>query len=1156
MLDKPRPKQDVKLLGPIMVRPKMDVPTHSSSVPLAGISFAASAINQPGKAAETSQASGTPMPSPSSVKQAFPTRRVVRRIPQESPSSEFLEEWAATMKLEPVLGPLIPTHQDRIRVLELLYQYRHLNREDLRDLPCTDLITHRVRIAPGTKPASAKSQKRWPTHTEWWLRKLVQDGLEGGVYELTEPANGRLSLWNARAVMVDKVENPKPTDEPRMTFDYSRVTELLPGTHLELSSKVHDHLSNPNHGCLFSADLKHAYLTVPLHPDDRHYFAFTISGIGQIQPTRMQQGSQSAGFTMNELSYRAFGPIPAPSPEPSLLHSPDPAIPPPLVFYMDDFFGGFRDFEDLFIFLRDHFFPRVEWARLLLSFKKLRLFASSIKALGVVHVVGGLVQILEERIAKIMQWPVPSDQHDVRAFLGTIGITRRWVKNFAEIARPLSRLTGRVPWKWEASEQLSFELLQIKCATRTSMHGIDLNHVVHIYTDASGFAAGCAITQVRPNMSLEDEDPSGTISNRKTPEAKRASTTTGIEVPVLYDSFTFTSSQRNYPTYKRELCAIVTFCKKYDYLCKHPNKATTVFTDHKPLTYFLGSDLHEGIYGNWADQLRRLNITIKYIPGPRNKVADGLSRTIFKDPECANTPLVSTIQKALDIKGPRWVWKDGKDGYEALLDSLQVAERNEIIEHGSIHGISVFSSEAAGTVGSDLDSWVGSYKASTWFGDVYKLISNQYEGTPTASLLRKSLDYRIHESILWVHHARTQCYLPCIPEGKVLSVLVEVHDLAGHWAKTGTMARLRGLCYWPGQANDVERYIAGCLACAKHGPATRSQPLHPVMVTYPFQLMGMDFVGPLTTTSAGNRYILNLGCYMSRFSVPFACKNNNVEDVIWCLKLFFAMYRKPHAFYLDPGQHFGEELREFLRHEGIAISYRPSAAHKSTGMIEVMNRVLEDVVRKLGKQWDSNLASAGGAVNSRVISHLGISPKSIVLGPLPEASAIASTLLALPGRDLHAWAALLETSDSHQHEVHQYLQHRAETHDTINAISQRQKESMANRYDRGVKRAIHHLGDMVMLYQERSGKLQPRWRGPFKIIDYGGSHGASFVLQQLSGKHIRGSYHGDHLKKFVPRAGYLSSPSDPQLLQDQNIRVSQPRARLHLRPPRPPTACQ
>ena len=78
------------------------------------------------------------------------------------------------------------------------------------------------------------------------MHKLVQDGLAGGVYELTEPANGRLSEWNARAVMVDKSENPLPSDEPRMTFDYSRAYKDLPGTCMELSSRVYDHLSNPS----------------------------------------------------------------------------------------------------------------------------------------------------------------------------------------------------------------------------------------------------------------------------------------------------------------------------------------------------------------------------------------------------------------------------------------------------------------------------------------------------------------------------------------------------------------------------------------------------------------------------------------------------------------------------------------------------------------------------------------------------------------------------------------------------------------------------------------------------------------------------------------------------------------------------------------------
>lgn len=82
--------------------------------------------------------------------------------------------------------------------------------------------------------------------------------------------------------MIDKIENPKFINESRMTFDYSRITELFFEAHLKLSSKIHDHLSNLKYECLFSTDLKHAYFIISLHLEDKHYFAFTISDIEQI----------------------------------------------------------------------------------------------------------------------------------------------------------------------------------------------------------------------------------------------------------------------------------------------------------------------------------------------------------------------------------------------------------------------------------------------------------------------------------------------------------------------------------------------------------------------------------------------------------------------------------------------------------------------------------------------------------------------------------------------------------------------------------------------------------------------------------------------------------------------------------------------------------
>jgi len=80
-------------------------------------------------------------------------------------------------------------------------------------------------------------------------------------------------------VIIDKVSNLTLEDEPRITLNYSRIYKDLLEIFLELSLKVHNNLSNPRYRNLIAVDLKYAYITIPLHLDNRHYFAFTISRI-------------------------------------------------------------------------------------------------------------------------------------------------------------------------------------------------------------------------------------------------------------------------------------------------------------------------------------------------------------------------------------------------------------------------------------------------------------------------------------------------------------------------------------------------------------------------------------------------------------------------------------------------------------------------------------------------------------------------------------------------------------------------------------------------------------------------------------------------------------------------------------------------------------
>lgn len=61
-----------------------------------------------------------------------------------------------------------------------------------------------------------------------------------------------------------------------------------------------------------------------------------------------------------------------------------------------------------------------------------------------------------------------------------------------------------------------------------------------------------------------------------------------VVLSILYDSFLFKNPQRNYSTYKRELCAIIEFCRRHRHYFT-ARETSIIFTDHKPLTWFINS---------------------------------------------------------------------------------------------------------------------------------------------------------------------------------------------------------------------------------------------------------------------------------------------------------------------------------------------------------------------------------------------------------------------------------------------------------------------------------------------------------------------------------------------------------------------------------------
>ena len=79
---------------------------------------------------------------------------------------------------------------------------------------------------------------------------------------------------------------------------------------------------------------------------------------------------------------------------------------------------------------------------------------SSIKYLGVI-ISENKVQIDEEKLSGVLEWPVPTKVKQVQAFLGFANFYCRFIENFAKMSKPFSNLTKKdSTWTWGIEQKM------------------------------------------------------------------------------------------------------------------------------------------------------------------------------------------------------------------------------------------------------------------------------------------------------------------------------------------------------------------------------------------------------------------------------------------------------------------------------------------------------------------------------------------------------------------------------------------------------------------------------------------------------------------------------------------------------------------------------
>ncbi|KAG1419562.1 hypothetical protein G6F58_004549 [Rhizopus delemar] len=486
-----------------------------------------------------------------------------QNIEEKKEKEEPMLEHELFIKLE--TGEISVELERKLR--KLLERYKHIFDWNNDTIGFTNLLAHKIIIKEDTHPISHRPYRMSPIEAEY-LQKELEKYTKLGVIT---PSN---SPWAAPIILVKKKNG-----EYRMVIDYRKLNAVTKKDAYPLP-RIDDLLDTLGKAKVFSAlDMRAGFHQVPMEESSKELTAFTTK-FGTYHYNTLPMGLVNSPATFQRLIDLCFR---------SLINKC-------LVAYIDDL-NVYSENSIEHLQHLDQVFNCIQIANLKLNPEKCFFFKDHLKFLGYIVTKEG-IQTDPEKIKKIVDYPVPRTITQVRAFLGIASYYRRFIKNFASIARPLhdqTKTKKKLPWTKETTD--SFVLLKKLLTTAPVLTRPDFTKSFILVTDASKLGLGCILTQLDEN---------------------------GKEHPVVYASRGLKSSEIHYAATKLECLAVIWAVKTFrPYLL---GKKFTIITDHSALNGLLKTSNPTGIIARWITILSEYDYEVKYRPGRVNESADFLSR--------------------------------------------------------------------------------------------------------------------------------------------------------------------------------------------------------------------------------------------------------------------------------------------------------------------------------------------------------------------------------------------------------------------------------------------------------------------------------------------------------------------------------------------------
>jgi len=869
-------------------------------------------------------------------------------------------------------------------------------------------------------------------------------------------------------------------------------------------------------------DGRDAYEQIRVIPEHVPLTLFTTPD-GTMESLVMQQGDCNAGATYQTLMNHIFA----------------SHIGVFMYVYLDDIII-FSDSVEKHIEHVKTVFNILRKERLFLSPNKMQFFANELKILG--HVIDDKgIRMDPHKVDKVVNWKTPTNKDLLRSFIGAVGFLAPDCKGIRIPMGHLSSLTAETRlWKWDDTAQRSFEKVK---------------QIVHEHRDnrrkALDYRTGADPIYVTTDGCLTGGG--GYVSQGKDLVSANV---------VAFWSGKWNAAQQNYPVHEQELLALVETLKHFRGVL-HGTKFT-VRTDHKALEHFMKQKNLSPRQHRWIDVLSEFDFGIQYIPGDTNGLADALLRVYSDEPQgvvraeselidegkdvrtevlprvhpiYVETYLLSLLNIATrrstqlaDKPAPRYKetrdQRPQKTSVESEQDAPKEAEPT-IKDLEPVPEPALEPMEPKQPVNMSTPSSGGLLEMSSNLGTSFPdCIRDRYSEDeffrPILVNPEEFTNFRVDGGLIFFRSEGVE--MIAIPNVQVSGQSVreilirQGHSILAHLGDEKTATYLRDQVWWKTMVSDITGYCRSCHTCAISKPQggkphgkLKTMPVP----TYPWQYIGVDFVGPLpeSTNCTGGYDMICVVIDQLTSMVHLVLLKQTYRATDVAELMFDSVYKLhglPERIISDWDSLFTSKFWKRL-HRLVGTELRMSSAfHPQTdGATERANRTVTQMicqcVRPDQKDWVVRLPAIEFAINSARSSTMGFSPFQLNYGRNPSPM-IWRGQDEYPGVRKFAEQMKLAVMSAHDSII---------TAQVVNTVQANKKQATAE----------HKVGDLVYLSTKNislpkgcARKLAPKYLGPFAITKIL-KDGATYQLdlsEELLKWGINRLFHASLLKQHVP----------------------------------------